>query len=92
MMRRNDFNGEKVWIGALLLMSSRMVWRLVAWKMDGSFRFVMMRVFDAEVGGEYGGTAERSRERGVREREECLDPVDSLSDMTKCVSVWSSLT
>lgn len=49
-MRRKDFRGEKVWIGALLSMSSRMVWRLVAWKMDGSFRFVMMRVFDAGVG------------------------------------------
>lgn len=56
--------------------------------MDGSLRFVMMRVLDAEDGGEYGGTAERSRERGVREREECFEPEDSLSDMIQYV--WSS--
>ena len=80
-MRRKDFNGENVWIGALELMSSRMVWRLVAWKIDGSFKFVMMRVLDAGVGAWYGGTADRSMERGVREREECLEEVDSLSDM-----------
>lgn len=76
-MRRKDFNGEKVWIGALVLMSSRMVWRLVAWKIEGSFRFVMMRVLDAGVGAWYGGTEERSRERGVREREERLEEADS---------------
>lgn len=58
--------------------------------MDGSFRFVMMRVLDAGVGAWYGGTAERSMERGVRERErdECLEEVESLSGMlTVCMEV-----
>jgi hypothetical protein len=47
-----------------------MVCRFSAWKMDGSFRLVMMRVLDGGVGIWSGGRLERSRERGVREREE----------------------
>ncbi len=62
-----------------------MVWRLVTWKIDGSFRFVMIRVFDGGVGGWNGGTALRSMERGVREREECLDELEPLSDMLTMV-------
>ena len=81
-MRRKDLSGEKVWIGADELMSSRMVEMLVAWKMDGSLRLVIMRVLLGGVGGWKGGTEERSRERGVRERE---DDVELGPDMVIAV-------
>lgn len=38
-MRRNERSGAQVWTGAYELISSRMVTRLLGWKMDGSWRF-----------------------------------------------------
>lgn len=49
MMRRMDFNGEKVWIGAWALMAWVMDSRFAAAKMEGSARLVIRSVF---VGGE----------------------------------------
>jgi len=55
-------------MGADVLMSSRMVWRLSARKTVGSLRLVIMRVFEGGVGCVYGGMEERSMESGVLDR------------------------
>lgn len=54
-------------------MSSLMVCRLSGRNISRSFRFVMMRVLDGGVGWLRGGTAEISRLRGVREREDARE-------------------
>lgn len=59
-MRRKDFIGAHEWMGAELLMSSRIVWRLSARKTEGSWRLVMRSVFEGGVGICNGGIAERS--------------------------------
>lgn len=59
-MRRKDLRGAHEWIGADVLMSSRMVWRLSARKTEGSCRLVMRSVLDGGVGICNGGIAERS--------------------------------
>lgn len=59
-MRRKDLRGAHEWIGAEVLMSSRMVWRLSARKTEGSCKLVMRSVFDGGVGICNGGIAERS--------------------------------
>jgi len=55
-------------MGADVLMSSRIVWRLSARKTMGSLRLVIMRVFEGGVGSVYGGMEERSMESGVLDR------------------------
>jgi len=67
-MRENDLSGAQEWIGADVLISSRIVCRLSARKIVGSLRFVIMSVFDGGVGCLYGGIEERSMESGVLER------------------------
>lgn len=49
-MRRKDFRGAKVWMGAEVLISSRIVWRLSARKMEASWRLVIRRVLEGGVG------------------------------------------
>lgn len=66
-MRRKDLRGAQVWIGAVLEMSSLMVWRLSGRKTERSCRLVMRRVLDGGVGCCSGGMLERSRRREVLE-------------------------
>lgn len=54
-------------------MRSLMVWRLSGRNISRSFRFVIMRVLDGGVGCWRAGTAEISRLRGVREREDARE-------------------
>jgi len=67
-MREKDLSGAQEWMGADVLMSSRIVWRLSARKIVGSLRLVIMSVFEGGVGCVYGGMEERSMESGVLER------------------------
>lgn len=69
IMREKDFRGAQEWMGALVLMSSRIVWRLSARKTIGSLRLVIISVFEGGVGCVYGGIEERSIESGVLDRE-----------------------
>jgi len=69
IIREKDFKGAQEWMGALVLMSSRIVWRLSARKTTGSLRLVTMSVFEGGVGCVYGGMEERSIESGVLDRE-----------------------
>lgn len=62
-----------------------MVWRLSGRNISRSFRFVIMRVFDGGVGCWRAGTAEISRLRGVREREDARE--DSGLDWVAMVLV-----
>jgi len=73
MMRRKDLRGAQEWIGAEELMRSLMVWRLSGRKISMSWRLVIRRVLEGGVGAWRGGMADRSIERGVREREEGRD-------------------
>jgi hypothetical protein len=63
-----DFNGEKEFKGAMSLICWRMVARLAGWKIFKSSRRVIRRVLEGGAGCERGGSEERSRERGERER------------------------
>lgn len=68
-MRRMDFKGEKVWIGAWALIAWVIDSRFAAEKMEGSPRLVIRRVFEGGEGVESWGRSERSRERfGERRR------------------------
>lgn len=60
-------SGAQVWIGAVLLRSSRRVCRLSGRKTERSFRLVMRRVLDAGVGFWSCGRLERSRLRAFFE-------------------------
>ena len=51
-----------------------MVWRLLARKISGSWRFVIRRVFEGGVGMLSGGSVERSIDIGV------LDPIEGGRD------------
>lgn len=81
-MRRNDFRGEKEWRGVWLEMRVRIWRREVGWKIEGSRRLVIRRVFEGGEGDMRGGTAERSRESGVR------DPFDSGLDLGDVGGEW----
>lgn len=59
-MRRKDLRGAQEWIGAEVLISSLMVWRLSARKTEGSWRLVIRSVLEGGVGICRGGMAERS--------------------------------
>lgn len=62
-MRRNDFNGDHVYIGAVLSISSRIVCRLSGRKISKSFRLVIRRVLVGGVGCVSGGMLDRSKLR-----------------------------
>lgn len=90
MIREKDFKGAQEWIGAEVLMRSRMVWRLSGRKTDLSCRLVIMSVFEGGVGKESGGREERSRDNGDRERLELgLDEAGEVSeDILRVVCVY----
>jgi hypothetical protein len=67
-MRCIDFRGEKELRGARSLMCCRIVARLAGWKILGSSRRVISRVLEGGAGWDKGGSDERSRLRGERER------------------------
>ena len=62
-MRRNDLSGAKAWMGAVLVMRSRMLCRLSGRKTSGLVRFVNSRVLDGGVGWTSGGRLDRSSVR-----------------------------
>lgn len=80
MMREKDFKGAQVWMGAEVLISSLMDWRLSGRKISVSLRLVMRRVLDGGVGCVSGGRLERSRERDLWDprREERVLPVGEV--------------
>lgn len=72
-------------MGAEELISSLIVCRLSGLNISRSFRFVIIRVLDGGVGCWRGGTAEISRLRGVRVREDARE--DSGLDWVAMVLV-----
>jgi len=74
-------------MGALVLMSSRIVWRLSARKTIGSLRLVIISVFEGGVGCEYGGMEERSMESGVLDRDVGLSCGELCVDIMNIVDV-----
>lgn len=62
-MRRKDFSGEKVWMGAFWLMARWMESRFVERKISGDCRLVIRRVLLGGEGWLSAGRSERSSER-----------------------------
>lgn len=91
IIRCIDLRGEKEFRGAIELMCSRMVAREAAWKILGSSRRVIRRVFDGGAGDESGGRELRSMERGERERFcniEGEEPAEFGGELRWRLEVW----
>lgn len=90
-MRWKDLSGEKLLRGEMELMCSRMVAREAAWKILGSSSLVMSRVLDGGAGCDGGGSVERSRDKGDRERfcdRDGEGPADKGGELLLKLEVW----
>jgi len=65
MIRQRERRGEKELRGTGCERSSRILERVVGWKLAVELRFVMRSVLDGGDGVIRGGREDRSRERGV---------------------------
>lgn len=66
-MRRKDFSGDHVYIGAVASISCRIVCKLSGRKMSRSSKFVIRRVLVGGVGWVRGGMLDRSKLREDRD-------------------------